>query len=106
LSEAVDVISALFDGSGHVNHRGRYFDVEQAKLWDLPEQRVPIGVAVSGGASCRLAGEKADVMIAVEPEAELVEKLEQAGGIGKPKVGQVAVCYDEARDTALRRPHQ
>src|SRR2546421_4161983 len=88
LSEAIDIISALFDGSGHVNHRGRYFDVEQAKLWDLPEQRVPIGVAVSGAASCRQAGEKADVMIAVEPKAELVEKFDQAGGSGKSKGGQ------------------
>src|SRR5438445_9227386 len=48
LSEAVDIISELFDGDGTVNYRGRHFDVEQAKLWDLPDERVPIGVAVSG----------------------------------------------------------
>src|SRR6201994_1436991 len=45
LSEAVDLISGLFDGDGdgdgdggggRVNYRGRHFDVEQAKLWDLP----------------------------------------------------------------------
>jgi G6PDH family F420-dependent oxidoreductase len=106
LSEAIDVISALFDGNGRVNHRGRYFDVEQAKLWDLPAERVPIGVAVSGEASCRLAGQKADVMIAVEPEAKLVERFEQAGGSGKSKIGQVAVCYDEDRDAAVHRAHE
>src|ERR1700759_1293969 len=42
LGEAVDVIAGLFDGDGNVNYRGRYFDVETAKLWDLPSQRVPI----------------------------------------------------------------
>src|SRR5438105_97001 len=69
LSEAVDIISALFDGNGTVNYRGRHFDVEQAKLWDLPEKRVPVGIAVAGEDASRLAGRKADLMIAVQPEA-------------------------------------
>src|SRR5205085_11137118 len=34
LSEAVDIIGALFGGDGTVNYRGEYFDVETAKLWD------------------------------------------------------------------------
>jgi G6PDH family F420-dependent oxidoreductase len=105
LSEAVDVISALFDG-GNVTYRGEYFDVEQAKLWDLPETRVPIGVAVSGQESCRLAGEKADVMIATEPKAELGEMFDAAGGAGKPRVGQIAVAYDTDRDAAIKRAHE
>jgi G6PDH family F420-dependent oxidoreductase len=84
LSEAVDVIAALFEGNGNVNYRGKHFDVETAKLWDLPEERVPIGVAVSGQDSCHLAGHKADAMIAVEPKSELVEMFEAAGGDGKP----------------------
>jgi G6PDH family F420-dependent oxidoreductase len=105
LSEAVDVISALFDG-GNVTYRGEYFDVEQAKLWDLPETRVPIGVAVSGQESCRLAGEKADVMIATEPKAELGEMFDAAGGSGKPRVGQIALAYDTDRDAAIKRAHE
>jgi len=106
LAEAIEIIAALFDGRERVNFRGRYFDVEQAKLWDLPDVRVPIGVAVSGEDSCRLAGHKADVMIAVEPERELVEKFEQAGGGGKPRVGQIAICYDADRDAAIARAHE
>jgi G6PDH family F420-dependent oxidoreductase len=106
LSEAVDIIVALFDGDGMVNYRGRHFDVEQAKLWDLPDRRVPIGIAVSGEESCRLAGRKADLMIAVEPEAELVELFEGAGGDGKPRVGQIALAYDADREAAVRRAHE
>jgi G6PDH family F420-dependent oxidoreductase len=105
LSEAVEIISALFDGEGHVNFRGRYFDVETAKLWDLPDERVPIGIAVSGPDSCRLAGRTADVMIAVEPKAELGEMFNAAGGQGKPRVGQIAVCYDPDRGAAIERAH-
>jgi G6PDH family F420-dependent oxidoreductase len=106
LSEAVDIIGALFDSEEPVNYRGRYFDVETAKLWDLPAERVPMGIAVSGPDSCRLAGRKADLMIAVEPKRELVEMFEEAGGRGKPRVGQVAVAYDEDRETAIQRAHE
>jgi G6PDH family F420-dependent oxidoreductase len=106
LSEAVDIISELFEGDGAVNYRGRHFHVEQAKLWDLPDERVPIGIAVSGEDSCQLAGRKADLMVAVEPEAELGEMFDAAGGAGKPRVGQVAIAYDSDRDAAVRRAHE
>ena len=45
LVEALHIIRELFDGEGYTNFRGEHFDVESAKLWDLPEKRVPIGVA-------------------------------------------------------------
>lgn len=109
LAEAVDVIARLFDNdndNGTVNYRGDYFDIESAKLWDLPDERVSIGVAVSGPDSCELAGRKADMMIAVEPEAELGEMFDAAGGAGKPRVGQVALAYDEDRDAAIQRAHE
>jgi G6PDH family F420-dependent oxidoreductase len=105
LAEAIDVISALFDG-GKVNYRGDHFDVETARLWDLHDTRVPIGVAVSGPASCRLAGEQADLMIATEPKPELGELFDAAGGAGKPRVGQIAVAYDADRDRAVQRAHE
>ncbi|HEY2141392.1 MAG TPA: LLM class F420-dependent oxidoreductase [Solirubrobacteraceae bacterium] len=106
LSEAIDVISALFDGEGTVNFRGKHFDVESAKLWDLPDERVPVGVAVSGEDSCRLAGSKADLMIATEPKGELGEMFDAAGGRDKPRVGQVAIAYDSDRDVAVKRAHE
>src|SRR5512142_1271948 len=39
LVEAIHIIRDLFDG-GYTNFRGEHFDVESAKLWDLPEKRV------------------------------------------------------------------
>jgi len=106
LEEAVQVISGLFDGEGTFNFHGRYFDVDSARLWDLPERRVPIGIAVSGPDSCRLAGRQADIMIATEPKRELGELFDAAGGTGKPRVGQVALAYDEDRERAVARAHE
>jgi G6PDH family F420-dependent oxidoreductase len=106
LGEAVEVIRRLLAGEDPVNFRGRYFDVESARLWDLPDERVPIGIAVSGPESCRLAGEQADVMVATEPRRELGELFDAAGGAGRPRVGQIAIAYDPDRDAALQRAHE
>jgi len=104
LAEAVAIVAALLDGET-VNHRGRHFDVEQAVLCDRHDVRPPIGIAVSGPSSCRLAGAHADLMIATEPKPELGELFDAAGGAGKPRVGQLALCWDPDRDAAIERAH-
>jgi G6PDH family F420-dependent oxidoreductase len=104
-AEALDIITALLDGET-LNFRGKHFDVETARLWDLPDERVPVGIAVSGEQSCKLAGRKADLMIATEPKPELGELFDRHGGAGKPRVGQIAVSYDRDRDAAVRRAHE
>jgi alkanesulfonate monooxygenase SsuD/methylene tetrahydromethanopterin reductase-like flavin-dependent oxidoreductase (luciferase family) len=77
-----------------------------ARLWDRPSAPLAIGVAVSGRDSCTLAGELADIMIAVEPRSELGEMFDAAGGSGRPRVGQVAICHDPDRETAVQRAHE
>jgi G6PDH family F420-dependent oxidoreductase len=104
-SKAVDIISGLFDAPESFNFRGKHYNVDSARLWDLPETRVPIGIAVSGRDSCRLAGEKGDIMIATGPLPELGEMFDEFGGSGKPRVGQIAVAYDPDRDRAVERAH-
>ncbi|MFJ6982693.1 MULTISPECIES: LLM class F420-dependent oxidoreductase [unclassified Streptomyces] len=105
LEEAVEIIRALF-GGGHVTRHGTHFDVESARLWDLPEEPPEIGVAVSGEQSCALAGRLADLVIATEPKPELLEAFDRHGGAGKPRVGQLPVCHDPDRETAVRRAHE
>jgi G6PDH family F420-dependent oxidoreductase len=103
--EAVHVIRELLAGDGYTTFHGEFFDVDGGRIWDLPEGGVPIGIAVSGQASATLAGEQADVMIAVEPKAELGEMFDAAGGAGKPRVGQMPISYGPDRDAAVRRAH-
>ena len=102
LEEAVQIIRALWSGDT-VTYRGKHFDVESAKVWDLPGSPPPLGVAVSGPSSCRVAGRHADVMIAVEPRIELGEMFDAAGGAGKPRVGQIALSYDPDPQVAVKR---
>src|SRR5260221_3811609 len=104
LSEAAQIIRALFTGH-YVSFSGCHFEVERARLYDLPDAPVPIGIAVSGTDSVQLAAEHADCMIATEPDGSLVDGFSQAGGTG-PKYGHLAICYDTdaaaARDRARR----
>ena len=102
LAEAIQIIRRLLAGET-MTFRGDHFDAEAARLWDLPADPPPIGVAVSGRRSCRLAGEFADVMIAVEPRRELGDWFDAAGGTGKPRIGQVGLAYDPDADQARKR---
>ncbi|MFJ2092713.1 LLM class F420-dependent oxidoreductase [Streptomyces sp. NPDC087901] len=105
LEEAVGIIERMFAGQV-VNHHGSHFDVENARLWDLPEEPPSIGIAVSGPRSCELAGRLGDLMIATEPKPELLQGFDEHGGAGKPRVGQLPVCYDTDRGAAIARAHE
>jgi coenzyme F420-dependent glucose-6-phosphate dehydrogenase len=99
MGEAIDVIRALWRG-GNVNHDGEHWRVEHLQLWELPAAPPPIYVAASGRRSAALAGERGDGMIAIAPDARLVETYRGAGGDG-PRIAQVHVSLAASRDDAL-----
>jgi G6PDH family F420-dependent oxidoreductase len=106
LAEAVRIIRDLL-GGGYVNFAGTHFRVDSAKLWDLPEQRVPIAVAVSGKQSVELFAPLADAMIAVEPDPELSPAWNEAGGApGARRIGQLPLSYGTDRTAAVRRARE
>src|SRR2546423_15552213 len=88
LEEAVDIMRLLWRG-GYRTFRGEYFAVEDARIFDLPEQPVPIAVAASGLHSADLAATAGDGLIANEPKSELVKRYRAGGGEG-PTWCQVA----------------
>jgi len=104
LSKALNVITALLDG-GYVTCSDEHFRTDSAEVWDLTDQRVPIGVAVSGRQSIARFGPRADAMIAVEPDAELVRQGDSAGPGGQRKIGQLPICWVGDRDAAIERAH-
>jgi G6PDH family F420-dependent oxidoreductase len=105
LTEAAEIIKKLFEG-GRVDYRGEYFDVDNAKIYDLPDEPVPIAMAASGGRSLRLAAEYADALVSIEPKADLVARFDEAAGAGKPKYAQIPVSYGPDPEEALRRAHE
>jgi G6PDH family F420-dependent oxidoreductase len=104
LEEALHIIRELLTGD-YLDFVGDHFRVDSAKLWDVSDEPPKIGLAISGEQSAGLAGEFADAMIAVEPESRLGDLFDQAGGRGKPRIGQVPICWDPSRDAAIERAH-
>ena len=102
LSEAIDVMRKLWQG-GNQNFEGKHYTVENARIYDLPDEPIPIYVAASGEKAVQLAGEKGDGLISLSPEEELLEMFDQAGGTGKPRLAEVTVLYDDSEDDALKK---
>jgi G6PDH family F420-dependent oxidoreductase len=105
LREAVEIIRALH-GGGYVSYDGRYYELDSARVWDLPDDGVPIGTGISGPASAGLAGELADAMIATDPDPTLGPLFAERGGVGKPGYGQQAVCFDPDEEAARMRARE
>ena len=106
LEEAVTIIKELFQG-GYVNFVGDHYRVDSAKLWDLPQQPLPIAVAVSGEQSVKAFAPLVDHLVAVEPDAELISRWDAA--VGRPhsrKIGQLPICWGPDRDRAVARAHE
>lgn len=104
LEEAVAVMRLLWQG-GTQSHHGAYFTVENARLYTLPLEPVPVMVAASGTKAAELAGRIGDGLISTAPSKETVDAFSKSGGKG-PRYGQLTVCWapDEAR--AVQTAHE
>jgi G6PDH family F420-dependent oxidoreductase len=104
LGEAIEVIRELWEGS-YVTHHGDFYDVEDARLYTLPDDPPPIHVAVSGDRSIALAQEHADGIVAIDPQSGLPGKWREHSEDG-PIIGQAAVSVLDDEQEALRLAHE
>jgi G6PDH family F420-dependent oxidoreductase len=101
LEEAVGVIRQLWEGK-LTSHHGPHYTVENARIYTLPERLPPIHVAGAGQKASALAGRIGDGFIGTSPDEEALSTFEQAGGQGKPRYGQLTVCWASDEDTARK----
>ncbi|WP_232662770.1 TIGR03557 family F420-dependent LLM class oxidoreductase [Pseudonocardia sp. TRM90224] len=104
LAEAVPIIRKLL-GGGYVNHSGPHFRVDSAKLWDRPDEGVPIAVAVSGKRSVKTFAPVSDAMVAVNPDAAFVGAFMEQAGAAVPAIGQQLISWGPDADAAAERAH-
>ena len=101
LEEAVQVLR-LLHGGGEKSHYGRFFKVHDARIYNLPEQPVPIYVAAGGTSAAKLAARVGDGLICSAPSAESAKAFDDGGGAGKPRIGQLTVCWAKSEDEGVR----
>ncbi len=102
--ESLEIMRELWQG-GYTTVQGNYYEVHNARLYTLPDELPPIIVGASGPESAEIAAEIGDALVSTSPDKEVADAFDAAGGSGKPKYGQITVCYgadeEQAAQTAM-----
>ena len=105
LEESIDVMRTLWKG-GQQSYDGDYFVVENARVYDLPDEPIDVMVAASGENAAQLAGRVGDGLIATSADTDTKTAFDKAGGKTKPSYGQVSVCWAKTVDEAVKVAHE
>ena len=104
LEEAVEVIRKLWEG-GLVTHHGRYYSVENARIYSLPDSPPPILVSAFGPEATDVAARIGDGFVTVQPDSGMLERYRKKGGKG-PAIAALKVCWDEDEQVARKLAHE
>ena len=101
LEESIAVMRQLWEG-GSQSFYGDYFVVENARVYDLPDEPVQVMVAASGTNAAELAARVGDGLISTSPNNKVVGTFRQGGDGNRPIYGQMTVCWAENKDDAVK----
>jgi G6PDH family F420-dependent oxidoreductase len=104
LAEAVDVMRELWRGET-VDHRGDFFTVENARLFDPPLHPIPMVVSGFGSEAIELAARIGDGYWGHSPERDAIDRFESAGGSG-PRYAQLNLCWAEDVERARKTVYE
>lgn len=104
LEEALDVMRKLWTGET-VEHRGEFYEVENARIFDPPTEAIPVVVSGFGTAAVELAARIGDGFRGHAPDADVVGRFDAAGGTG-PRYAQVRLCWDRDVQRARELLHE
>jgi G6PDH family F420-dependent oxidoreductase len=100
LAEAIKLMRKLWTGDT-VSYRGKYYTVEDARIYTLPENPPPIYMSGFGPKAIGLAGRIADGFISTKPDPEAVRTFRNSGGLDRTCQGGYKVCWSNDRNKAI-----
>jgi G6PDH family F420-dependent oxidoreductase len=104
LEEAVEVIRGLWQG-GQYSHHGRHYTVENARIYDLPDEPPPILVSGFGPKAIEVAARIGDGFCTTSPDKDAIGRYRENGGTGPVHAG-TKVCFMADEDEARRTVHR
>jgi G6PDH family F420-dependent oxidoreductase len=104
LEEAIEVIRALWGGE-EISHQGRFYRVENARLYSTPETPPDILISGFGPKATKLAGRIGDGYVVTSPAEDLVELYRSSGGKGTTS-GTMKVCWGADADECAKLAHR
>jgi G6PDH family F420-dependent oxidoreductase len=105
LEEAVEVMRKLWTGE-YVDHHGRHYDVENARLYTRPDEPIPVYVSAFGPRAVEVAGRIGDGFVTTSPDADLINGFRSAGGEGRPISAGYKVCWGPDDETCIDTAHR
>ena len=105
LEEAVSVLRELWQG-GFVTRHGRFYTVEHARIYSLPERAPQILVSGFGPKAIAVAARIGDGFVSTMPDADDVRLFRHSGGGTKTAQAGYKVCWSEDDDTAVATAHR
>jgi G6PDH family F420-dependent oxidoreductase len=100
LREALEIIRRLWSG-GYQSYEGKHLQLEDARVFDLPETPPLIAVAAGGADAAKIAAELGSALFATEPNPEIVEHYRRAGGDG-PLYAEVPLAWASDEKEAVQ----
>jgi G6PDH family F420-dependent oxidoreductase len=91
LREAMEIIRLLWRG-GYQSYEGKHLRLEDARVFDLPDEPPVMAVAAGGPEAVALAAELGDGLFVTDAEAQIVQRYTEAGGTG-PRYAEVPVAW-------------
>lgn len=105
LEEALQIIRRLLTGE-QISHHGKHYTVENARLYTVPDEPVPIDVSAFGPQPAEVAARIGDGLITMMPDASVVERFRRGGGGANPVYGGLKVCWGADEREAVRTAHR
>jgi G6PDH family F420-dependent oxidoreductase len=104
LTEALDIINLLWRG-GYQSYDGKHLQLEDARIFDLPDRLPVLAVAAGGKDAAELAAVHGTGLFATEPRADLVDTYTGSGGDG-PRYAEVPVAWAPTAEAAVEAAHR
>ncbi|GAA2714970.1 TIGR03557 family F420-dependent LLM class oxidoreductase [Actinoplanes palleronii] len=104
LTEALDIINLLWQG-GYQSYDGKHLQLDDARVFDLPDRLPVIAVAAGGSGAAELAATHGTGLFATEPRKDLVDTFTGAGGSG-PKYAEIATAWAPTVEAAVEQAHK
>jgi G6PDH family F420-dependent oxidoreductase len=105
IREAVQVIRELWKG-GYVMHKGEYYTVEEARVFDLPKEPIKIVMAAGGPGSARIAADIADGLGNTTPDEKVLKAYLESGGKKSEIWGQQVLSWAPDVKTGQENAHK
>ncbi len=105
LEEAIELIRLLHQGES-VSFHGEHYEVQDARIYTLPDEPVPVYVSGFGPQATELAGRIGDGYCTVIPDPDLVRAFRESGDPNRPVQGGLKVCWAETEEAGLDTAHR